>query len=128
MRFVKFVGVGTLATGIHYVLLVLLVELGLSSVVTATTVGYVVSSLFNYGANYYFTFNSKASHISAAVRFYIVASIGLVMNSTVVFLLNGVLGSHYLLAQVIATIVVMCWNYLAHKHWTYVSTRENEYE
>ena len=121
MRFIKFVGVGGVATGIHYLILMALVELHLTSAVVATTLGYLVSSLFNYGANYYLTFNSQAKHMTAAVRFYIVAGIGLVLNSAIVYLLNDVANAHYLLAQVVATLLVMCWNYIAHKNWTYIS-------
>ncbi len=76
MKFIKFLGVGSFATVIQYGILVLLVETGLAVALTASTIGYIVSSAFNYTLNYYFTFRSEARHQAAALKFSVVGGYG----------------------------------------------------
>lgn len=125
MRFIKFLGVGGAATLIQYGILIAMVEIFQASAVVGSTVGYIVSGIFNYTLNYYFTFSSTARHGPAAARFVIVAVIGLALNSSLVFLFSEVLAVFYIAAQVIATAVVVIWNFVAHKHWTYRSIKDH---
>lgn len=124
MKFIKFLGVGGAATLIQYGILIALVEIFQASAVIGSTIGYVISGVFNYTLNYYFTFSSQARHSLAAARFLIVALVGLALNSSLVFLLADILAVYYLAAQIAATVVVVIWNFLAHKHWTYRSIEE----
>lgn len=125
MRFAKFLGVGGVATLMQYGILIAMVELLSASAFVASTIGYLVSGIFNYTLNYYFTFTSSAKHGLAATRFIIVAVIGLALNSSLVFLLTDVISVFYITAQVIATAVVVIWNFIAHKHWTYRSVKDD---
>lgn len=122
MRFVKFLGVGGTATLIQYTILVVLVEFFSTLPVIASTIGFVTSSTYNYLLNYYFTFGSQARHHVASAKFALVATLGLTINSAIIFLLTEWLTVHYIVAQAIATLVVLIWNFLAHQHWTYKST------
>lgn len=124
MKFFKFLGVGGVATAIQYGILIVLVETGLAVAFIASTIGYIVSGAFNYTLNYYFTFQSSASHKSAAVKFAIVALIGLGINSALVFLMTEVGSIYYLVAQIIATVAVLLWNFTAHQFWTYKSVEK----
>lgn len=124
MKFIKFVGVGGTATAIHYAILILLVELDWASAVTASAAGYVISSVVNYLLNYYLTFSSTARHSIATVRFLIVASAGLAINSALIYLMADIAGLYYLAAQVIATFIVLLWNFYIHHIWTYKSAAE----
>jgi len=125
MRFIKFLGVGGAATLIQYGILIAMVELFQSSALVGSTVGYLVSGVFNYTLNYYFTFTSTAGHGLAVTRFVIVAVVGLALNSGLVFLLTDMLAVFYITAQVIATAAVVIWNFIAHKHWTYRSAKDD---
>jgi putative flippase GtrA len=125
MRFIKFLGVGGAATLIQYGILISMVELFETSALAGSTVGYLVSGVFNYTLNYYFTFTSSAKHGLAATRFIIVAAVGLALNSSLIFLLTDVLAVFYITAQVAATAVVVIWNFIAHKHWTYRSVKDD---
>ena len=93
-----------------------------------STIGYIVSGIFNYTLNYYFTFNSTARHAHAATRFVAVAIVGLALNSSLIFLLTDLLAVFYIAAQIIATGAVVVWNFIAHKHWTYRSIRDHGYD
>lgn len=125
MKFVKFLGVGGTATAIQYGILILLVEMNLAAPVIASTVGYIVSSAANYLLNYYFTFASNARHGAAVVKFFIVASAGLGINTVLLYLMTEIASAYYLLAQVIATGAVLFWNFFIHRHWTYASAPGN---
>jgi putative flippase GtrA len=125
MSFIKFLGVGGAATLIQYGILIAMVELFQSSALVGSTVGYLISGIFNYTLNYYFTFTSTARHGVAATRFVIVAAVGLGLNSGLVFLLTDVLAVFYITAQVVATAAVVMWNFIAHKHWTYRSVKDD---
>lgn len=121
MKFFKFLGVGGVATAIQYGILILLVETGLAIAVVASTIGYIISGVLNYTLNYYYTFQSEAKHHSAVVKFIVVAAVGLGINSALVFLLTEVVSLYYLVAQIIATVAVLLWNFTAHLFWTYKS-------
>lgn len=123
MNFVKFLGVGGTATAIHYAILILLVELNLATPAVASAIGYALSSIANYLLNYYFTFSSKANHGIASVKFMLVAGTGLVINTTLVYLMTEIASFYYLAAQLIATFIVLLWNYYIHKIWTYRSAK-----
>ncbi len=117
--FIKFLGVGAIATLIQYLILVLLVELiGLTPYI-ASSFGYIVSSFFNYVANYYFSFGSKAGHTSAICKFLIVALSGLLINSIIVFYFTEKMHFNYVLSQISSTTVVVISNYILLKNWAY---------
>jgi putative flippase GtrA len=118
-KFLKFLMVGGLCTALQYLILIALVE-GLGIFATlASTVGYVVSSAVNYYLNYSFTFRSDAEHGRSLPRFLLIAGCGLVLNGAVTYLGTAILGLHYILAQVAATIVALLWNFLANLRWTF---------
>jgi len=119
MSFIKFLVVGGAATLIQYVLLVGLVELTVINVVILSGVSYAVSAVFNYLVNYYFTFKSVASHRVATIKFLLVAGCGLLLNTFAVYVMVEIQNMHYLVSQVLATTVVLLWNFSIHKYWTY---------
>lgn len=122
--FASFALVGLVATGVQYVILVLSVEkLGLSPVL-GSTLGFVVSAGLNYWLNYHFTFRSSHSHVGALGRFALVALSGLGLNALVMLLLGHVPGLKYIVAQLLATALVLAWNFLGNSIWTFAQRRE----
>lgn len=120
----KFLGVGAFATLLQYVLLIAQVELFAIDVVLASCIGFAISATFNYLLNYYLTFNSSERHSVAALRFSMVVSAGLLLNAILMFILYTKIGLQYLIAQMLATLVVLCFNFLAHRNWTYKATSD----
>ena len=72
--------VGALATGVQYLILVLLVRWAGAWPPAASVVGFLASAVGNYLLNYYFTFRSRRRHGPAAMKFLILAGVGLVLN------------------------------------------------
>ena len=120
IQLIKFLGVGAIATGIQYVLLILFVEFDLLEPVASSALSYSISAVFNYFANYYITFTSDAKHRVAAVKFVVIASLGLALNTGMMYIMVALFDVQYLLAQVITTCIVLVWNFLSHKYWTFV--------
>ncbi len=114
-----FVVVGAISTILHYIVLVILVHWFSTDAVLASTAGYISSSLVNYWLNYHFTFASSKPHLSALPKFALVVLIGLTLNSLSMAVAFHLLGLHYLLAQLISTLVVLIWNFTANLLWSF---------
>jgi putative flippase GtrA len=118
-EFASFAVIGALATAIQYATLIVLVEAQLAGAVSASTAGFALSAVANYLLNRRFTFRSTRAHSEAFVRFAVVASVGLGMNASLVWLFHLIAGLHYLVAQVLATCSTLLWNYGANRIWTF---------
>lgn len=118
-QFSRYAGAGAVGTVAHYATLIMLVQGGVVMPVVGTTAGAVAGALVNYLLNYHFTFRSRRAHAHAAPRFAAVAVAGIVLNTAVFALVLAVAGTHYLVAQVVATLVVLVFGYLANRRWTF---------
>jgi len=125
-KFVRFVMVGAVATGIQYVILFILVHLRAADPVWASSIGFIASSFANYILNYHFTFQSTQRHGLALLKFMTLAGIGLILNSLVMRSLIKV-GLYYLIAQICATAFVLLSNFIGNSVWTFrdANNREN---
>jgi putative flippase GtrA len=111
--------VGVLATAVHYLVLVTLVELAGLEAGIAAAIGAVAGALAAYFGNRRFTFASRAAHGRALPRFLAVAALGVVMSAAIVFAGTEWLGLHYLLPQVVATALVFVCGYVLNRRWTF---------
>jgi putative flippase GtrA len=118
-QFIKFAGVGLIGTVGHYSVLVALVDLAGADPVLASTLGFITGAIINYRVNHKFTFNSSASHKTAAPKFLSVALIGVLVNITIMYLLVSIFLFYYLIAQIAATGIVLIWNFLGNRLWTF---------
>jgi putative flippase GtrA len=114
-----FMGVGVFAAIVHYGLLIGLVELGRWSAVPATLVGYVGGGIVSYWLNRRHTYRSDRPHEEAGWRFAVVAGVGFGLTWLSMALLHDRLGLQYMLAQIITTLIVMAWSFVAHKYWSF---------
>ena len=118
-QFLSFSGVGVIGTVTHYTTLLMLVEIAEVGAVLASACGFVVGALVNYVLNYRYTFRSKRRHHEAISKFFTVALVGLGLNTLIMSLAIGILFLHYLLAQVVATGLVLIWNFSGNRWWTF---------
>jgi len=116
-----FAGVGAIGTAAQYLVLVLLVEGLAVNPVLASTLGFGLGAIVNYLLNYHYTFRSDKSHLEAAGKFFSVALVGALTNSLLMYLGTDWLGLNYLLAQVLATGVVLIQNFLLNRYWTFAA-------
>lgn len=108
----RFVMVGAVATGVHYSILVTLVEFGHLRPVIATTIGYSIGIIVSYTLNRRFTFAAHDKPVASTfVKFAVLYGIGMALNAAMV---GQLVSMHvpYLAAQLCATAVVLFWNFL----------------
>jgi putative flippase GtrA len=110
-QFLIFAAVGAAATVVQYSVLVLLVEFARVQPVPAAVLAYMCGALVSYLLNSRFTFGeTKTAFGKGLVKFLLVNVIGLGLN-TAIFTALVHLHVHYLLAQMVATGLVLVWNY-----------------
>jgi putative flippase GtrA len=118
-QFASFAGVGAVATGLQYGVLIVAVEwLRMDSVLGSCT-GFALSAACNYWLNYHFTFRSQQSHVVAGSRFALVAAGGLALNAGAMAVLADALKWPYLVAQVVTTIPVVSWSFCCNRLWSF---------
>jgi putative flippase GtrA len=115
-----FTGVGAIGTALHFLVLVALVDALGADPVISSALGFLVGAVANYLLNYKVTFRSGKSHSEAAAKFAIVAAIGLGLNTSVMAVFVGWMHLHYLVSQVLATGLVLLWNFTANRQWTFL--------
>jgi putative flippase GtrA len=118
-RFIKFAGVGGVATALQYLMLVGFVQLLSVAPLPASMGSYLASAGFNYWANYHFTFAATSPHRKSLPRFAIVAGVGLIINALIFYTCHSGMDFMYFLAQIVATVFVLFWNFFAHHFWSF---------
>jgi putative flippase GtrA len=147
-RFIKFLFVGTLGFTIDFGTLALLVEVvGLPDIVgsntpfpptvgliMANTVSFTLAVVSNFTLNRYWTYpesRSKRKRVQLP-QFTLVSVIGLILSNTILALLTHPFEAlllqfaippesvgGYIPAKMVATIVVLFWNFFINRYWTY---------
>jgi len=118
-QFVRFAGAGCVSAIGHYGLLILLVQAFDSDAVVASALGALLGGLINYSLNYRYTFRSQRPHAQSSVRFALIAVLGLALNTVLMWIGVDLLHWHYLLAQVLTTLLVMVWSFSGNRWWTF---------
>lgn len=118
-QFFRFLLVGAIGTAAHFAVLIILVSgLGINPVI-GSTAGFITGMVINYSLNRRFTFYSKRAHKEAFWRFVTVAFIGMIINSSAMALFTMGMNIHYLVAQAMASIMALSWNFLGSRHWVF---------
>ncbi len=116
-QFMKFGVVGVIAFVIDYGLLALLTELFGVNYLVSATISFTASVVFNYAASmrYVFTHKEGMSRRREFTIFFVLSVIGLLINNGCMWAGVELLGVHYLLTKIVATAIVMVWNFLTRK-------------
>ena len=108
---VRFALVGGVATAVHYAILLTLVEGAHAAALLGTSIGFIAGVMVSFFLNRRFTFTQQSSLLSSFSKYALVYAIGFVLNAAILQALIGV-GWYYFAAQVAATLIVLCWNFL----------------
>jgi putative flippase GtrA len=107
-----FVAAGGTATVVQYGVLVFLIEVLRNNPTISAIVAYLCGAVTSYLLNFSYTFkNSGTGFRKGLLKFLLVNVIGLGLNTLIFVMLRDV-GAYYLLAQAVATGLVLIWNYL----------------
>ena len=113
--------IGAVATLGHYATLVFLVELLSVNAVAASLTGFVAGGLIAYPLNRRVTFRSERSHAVAAPSFFAIAGVAFALDGVLMAFLIETVGLHYLVAQVLTTLILFTWTFSANRLWTFRS-------
>jgi len=111
--------IGGLATAVHYLVLIALVELADVGPGLAAATGATCGALAAYAGNHRITFASDAAHGRALPRFLLVAALGAITSAALVFAGTEWFGLHYLLPQIAATFLVLFAGFTINRRWTF---------
>lgn len=111
--------VGAVATTVHYLALVALVERAGLAPPLAAMIGAMLGMATAYTGNYRYTFASDVAHQRALPRFATVAAAGAIANGCIVWAGTVPLGLHYLVAQFAATVLVLTAGFSLNRNWTF---------
>ncbi len=118
MQFLKFAVVGATATCLHYaIFLSLVMFLGVAPG-PAAAIGASFGACVVYTLNRRYTFDTERSHSQMIPRFIALSILGALLNGVIVGWLSGI-GLHFLLSQVVATVLVLFINFFVSKKWIY---------
>jgi putative flippase GtrA len=114
-----YVGAGGVATASHYMVTIVAVEGFAVAPVAASAMGFAIGAIVKYWLNYSVAFQSRARHSHAVVRFAIALVAMMALNTLIFAFLQQGLGLHYLVAQVITTILLIPPGYVMHRQWVF---------
>lgn len=126
-RFSRFLTVGALGTLLDFGLLTMLKLAGLPTL-SANSLSFTAGLINNFTWNRLWTFRdaAQANWQKQLAQYALVSLVGLALNDLLVLSLETVLGTWlgqpawgYLPAKVVATGVVVFWNYFANRTWTF---------
>ena len=131
VKFIKFCGVGVIATLCHYIVGFVLFEFGNIEAHWSAFWGAVIGAIVSYFLNRSITFQSDQSHTETTWRFAIVASGGAFFTWVFMKFLTSffqtLVGSNqlgYLIAQGVTTILVLLWTFPVNLLWTFAENRK----
>lgn len=129
-KFIKFGVVGASGAVIDFGLTALCKGILGVPELLANAIGFTVAATSNYYLNRVWTWKSKSKDVGIEyTKFFFVSLIGLGLNSLIVFLLkdisivprfvNTTLDWDFWIAKIIATAIVMVWNFTANNFFTF---------
>jgi len=109
-EFARFAAAGGIGTAVQYMILVALVRGGDVQPVVGSMTGFAAGSLVNYGLRHRLDFRSTRQLRTTVWKFYLVAPVGLVLNTALMYIGVHLLALHYLVGQVVSTAIVLLSN------------------
>lgn len=120
----RYLFVGGTAFVVDYVLLFVFTEFVHLHYLVASVFSFLISLIVNYLFCIFWVFhhNSSKSRISEFLVFLLIASIGLGLNTSIMYLFTDGLDLHYMLSKIISSFIVAFWNFFARKYFLYKVT------
>ncbi len=117
LQVVKFGVVGVIAFVIDYSLMVLFVEVFHWNEIVSTGLSFTLSLIVNYllSMKYVFKTREGMSKSKEIIIFVITSVIGFLINILVMWIGTDILNISYLIDKLVATVVVMIWNFISKK-------------
>ena len=114
IQILKFAIVGGIATIIDFVFLYIFREFCHFPVLVSNTLSFCISVIYNYVASvkWVFDVNKEKDAKKQFVIFIVFSVIGLLLNNAIMWITVDFLSIYYMLAKIIATAIVMVFNFI----------------
>lgn len=113
-KLIKFGVTGTLGLVIDFSLTWFIKEELFFNKFVANGIGFTVAVISNYFINKRWTFNNDKNKIAPQMMAFItVSSVGLLLNSTLLYVFNEMLSINFYLSKAMAIVLVFFWNFTA---------------
>lgn len=118
--FVKYAVVGSIGTAVDVGSLYIFVDFMHIHVLVATAMSFILAVINNFILNKYWTFENRSSNIRKQfIKFLIVSTAGLVLTELCMTLFIYALKIWYIISKLLTSGIVLAWNFLANKYWTF---------
>lgn len=114
-KIVNFGIVGIIATIIDFLTLYIMHSLFYLNLYFSVTIAFALSLILNFILSMKFVFqnNKNLSTLKQILIFTLTSIIGLLINQIIIYLLSGLLNIHYIISKILATIIVMIFNFVS---------------
>ena len=123
LQYIRFAGVGAVATAVHVTLFAALIELLHISALLANLAAFGAALLLSFIGHCLWTFRLREGHWPALRRFSIVAALGLGLNSAIAYGIADRLGWHYACAVLLMVTVTPVTLFLLSRRWAFATER-----
>jgi len=113
-QIIRFGLVGGTAFFIDYGILIIMVSIFKINYLIANCISFSVSVVINYILNDLFVFKMEKGRKSFQV-FLIISILGLGINQIIMWIMVDKIYIYYILSKIVATFIVMCWNFIMRK-------------
>ena len=117
MQIIKFVIVGGISTVIDYIIFFILHDILKWNTIISNVLGFTVSVIYNYIASikWVFDVNKDNDQKKQFIIFITLSIIGLIINTGIVYVCVDIIKLYSLIGKVIATAIVMVFNFITRK-------------
>jgi len=127
--FVKYFIVGVFVTGLDFAVFSFAFYVSCLTPVMSKIFAFSGAVIVSYCLNRIWTFGSTESKISKQLtKFLLVSIVGLGLSVSLIYICIVSAGWHPLISNGITSTVVLGWNFLANKYWTFRITRRRNFE
>ena len=118
-QFIGYLLSGSLATTVHYTILIFMVEILAINPVLASSIGFISGAITGFNLNKHFVFCDITAGKRALVKYLLMATSGSLVNMALLWFLTNNVHLHYLLAQILVTISIVFGNFICCKLWIF---------
>jgi putative flippase GtrA len=119
-KFLKFGVVGFTGLLVDFGITWLLKERLKLNAYVASSTGFTCAVINNYLLNRIWTFENHDPQVAVQFgKFVVVSAVGLVLNNSIIYLLKERFGFNFYVAKLVATAVVLLWNFWANLQFTF---------
>lgn len=116
-QIMRFAVTGGIAFVIDFGLLLILTELVHLDYLVSATISFIVSVWINYVLSmmWVFTPSKKQKSLTRLIMFFVLSTMGLFINNGIMWFTVEVLAISYIIGKLVATFIVMVFNYITRK-------------